>query len=62
MTKSFRLGLGGWYEQYQLRDLNSNDLSDGVVLKNYVPASFFLAANDSDYKAHVIYLRASYLW
>ena len=62
LRKGFRLGLGGWYEQYKLRDLNTNDLSEGIVLTNYVPGSFFLAANDSDYKAHVVYLRASYLW
>ena len=62
LTKGFRLGLGGWYEQYKLRDLNSNDITEGIVLTNYVPGSFFLAANDSDYKAHVLYLRASYLW
>jgi MtrB/PioB family decaheme-associated outer membrane protein len=62
VTKGLRLGLGGWYEQYKLRDLNTNDISQGVVLTNYVPGSFFLAANDSDYKAHVLYIRASYLW
>ena len=56
------VGLGGWYEQYKLRDLNSNDISGGVLLTNYVPGSFFLAANDHDYKAHVLYVRASYLW
>ena len=53
LTKGFRLSLGGWYEQYTLRDLGSNDITEGVVLTNYVPGSFFLAANDSDYKAHV---------
>ena len=62
VTKAFRVGLGGWYEQYKLRDLNSNAIAEGVVLTNYVPGSFFLAANDSDYKAQVLYLRASYLW
>jgi MtrB/PioB family decaheme-associated outer membrane protein len=62
VTKGFRLGLVGWYEQYKLRDLNSNDISEGVLLTNYVPGSFFLAANDHDYKAHVLYVRASYLW
>jgi MtrB/PioB family decaheme-associated outer membrane protein len=62
LTKGFRLGLGGWHEQYKLRDLNSNDISEGTLLSNYVPGSFFLAANDHDYKAHVVYLRASYLW
>jgi len=62
LTKGFRVGLGGWYEQYTLRDLGTNDITEGVVLTNYVPGSFFLAANDSDYKAHVLYVRASYLW
>ena len=62
VTKAFRVGIGGWYEQYKLRDLNSNDISGGVLLTNYVPGSFFLAANDHDYKAHVLYVRASYLW
>lgn len=62
VTKGLRLGLGGWYEQYNLRDLNSNDITEGVVLTNYVPGSFFLAANDHDYRAHVLYVRASYLW
>ena len=62
IRKGFRLGLGGWYEQYKLRDLGSNDITEGVLLTNYVPGSFFLAANDHDYKAHVLYLRASYLW
>jgi hypothetical protein len=62
VTKALRLGVGGWYEQYKLRDLNTNDITQDIVLTNYVPGSFFLAANDSDYKAHVIYIRASYLW
>jgi len=62
VTKGLRLGAGGWYEQYKLRDLNSNDITEGVVLTNYVPGSFFLAANDHDYKAHILYVRASYLW
>lgn len=62
VTGSLRLSLGGWYERYRLRDLNSNDITEGVLLANYVPGSFFLAANDHDYKAHVLYLRASYVW
>lgn len=62
VTKGLRLGVGGWYEQYRLRDLNTNDITQDIVLTNYVPGSFFLAANDSDYKAHVLYIRASYLW
>ena len=31
-------------------------------LSNYVPGSFFLAANDGHYQARVGYLRASYRW
>jgi hypothetical protein len=62
VSKAFKVSLGGWFEQYELRDLSSNDVSEGILLTNYVPGSFFLAANDSDYKAHVLYLRASYLW
>lgn len=56
VLKSWTLGFGGWYEQYQLRDSNTNGLN------NYEPGSFFLAAADSDYKAHVVYVRASYTW
>jgi MtrB/PioB family decaheme-associated outer membrane protein len=62
VTSSIRLSVGGWYERYRLRDLNSNDITEGVLLTNYVPGSFFLAANDHDYKAHVLYVRASYVW
>jgi MtrB/PioB family decaheme-associated outer membrane protein len=56
VTKTLTLGLGGWYEKYTLQDSNT------VGLKNYVPGSFFLAADDSDYKAQVLYVRASYVW
>jgi hypothetical protein len=55
-TKSLTVGLGGWYESYELADSNT------VGLANYVPASFFLAAADSDYNGHVLYVRASYVW
>lgn len=50
------LALGGWFEDYEVRD------SATTGLTNYVPGSFFLAANDSDYQAKVAYLRASYRW
>jgi MtrB/PioB family decaheme-associated outer membrane protein len=50
------LALGGWYENYQIKDANTT----GVT--NYLPASLFLAPLDSDYKAKVIYGRASYTW
>lgn len=50
------LAVGGWYEYYRLRDANTT----GLV--NYVPGSFFLAPEDADYKASVLYLRASYVW
>jgi hypothetical protein len=50
------LALGGWLEDYEVRD------SATTGLTNYVPGSFFLAANDSDYQAKVGYLRASYRW
>ena len=62
VTRTLRLGLGGWYEKYVLRDSNSNDATGGTILRNYVPGSFFLAANDHDYEAHVLYVRASYVW
>ena len=50
------LALGGWIEDYEVRD------SSTTGLQNYVPGSFFLAANDGDYQAKVGYLRASYRW
>jgi len=62
VTKSWTLGLGGWYEKYTLQDSNTSDITSGIVLTNYVPGSFFLAPNDHDYKAHVVYVRASYVW
>jgi MtrB/PioB family decaheme-associated outer membrane protein len=52
----WRLAFGGWYEDYEIQDAASTGLT------NYVPGSFFLAAIDSDYKAHVLYVRASYSW
>lgn len=55
-TKALKLVLGGLYEDYQLKDSNTT----GLV--NYVPASFFLAALDSDYQASAVYVRAVYVW
>jgi MtrB/PioB family decaheme-associated outer membrane protein len=55
-TQQLTVGVGGWYESYRLQDSNT------VGLANFVPASFFLAAADSDYNAHVLYVRASYIW
>jgi MtrB/PioB family decaheme-associated outer membrane protein len=50
------LALGGWREVYEIRDANT------VGLANYMPSSFFLAANDGDYKGYVAYVRATYTW
>jgi MtrB/PioB family decaheme-associated outer membrane protein len=50
------LALGGWIEDYEIDD------SATTGLQNYVPASFFLAANDGAYQAKVAYLHASYRW
>ncbi len=46
--------LGGWYEDYKFKDVATNGLT------NYLPASFFLAANDGDYTAKVGYVRFTY--
>jgi MtrB/PioB family decaheme-associated outer membrane protein len=61
-TKRLTMSLGGRYERYVLRDSSSSDATDGILLANYVPGSFFLAGTDGDYKAHVLYVRASYVW
>ncbi len=46
--------LGGWVEDYNIKDAASTGLT------NYIPASFFLAANDGDYTAKVAYVRFTY--
>ncbi|HLN80095.1 MAG TPA: MtrB/PioB family outer membrane beta-barrel protein, partial [Thermoanaerobaculia bacterium] len=56
LARFWSLALGGWAEDYKTND------SATTGLRNYVPGSFFLAANDSNYKARVGYLRASYRW
>jgi MtrB/PioB family decaheme-associated outer membrane protein len=52
----WRLAGGGWLEDYEVRDLNT------AGLVHYVPASFFLAPVDSDYRGYVLYARAAYTW
>lgn len=56
VTKVLVLGFGGWYEQYEINDAQTSGLN------NYVPGSLFLNPVDSDYKGHVLYVRASYAW
>jgi hypothetical protein len=55
-TQQLRLSLGGFYESYRLADSNTKGIT------NYMPASFFLAADDSDYDGYVFYVRGSYAW
>jgi hypothetical protein len=55
-AKSWSAALGGWFEDYEIRDLNTT----GLV--NYVPGSFFLNENNGDYQAKVAYVRFSYRW
>ena len=54
--KAWALMLGGWYEDYTSDDAQTT----GII--NYVPASFFLAANDGNYQAWWGYLKLSYRW
>ncbi len=55
-AKQWAAALGGWYDRYVVNDSSSTDLP------NYVPGSFFLAANDGSYKAKVGYVRLTYRW
>ena len=50
-AKHWSAAVGAWYEDYEVRDSNSQGLL------NYVPGSLFLAANDGDYRAWVGYVR-----
>ncbi len=54
LAKSWTVAAGGWLEEYRTNDSATTGLS------NYVPGSFFLAANDGSYKARVGYVKASY--
>jgi len=56
VAQFWSLVLGGWLERYEVDD------SATTGLTNYVPGSFFIAANDGNYQAKVGYLRASYRW
>jgi MtrB/PioB family decaheme-associated outer membrane protein len=55
-SKSWSAAVGGFFEDYEIADSNT----EGLL--NYVPGSFFLAANDGDYQAKVGYLRFTYRW
>jgi MtrB/PioB family decaheme-associated outer membrane protein len=56
LARLWSLAVGGWLEEYRVNDSATTGLS------YYVPGSFFLAANDGNYKARVGYVRASYRW
>ena len=53
-STDWAVSLGGWFEDYEFKDVATNGLT------NYLPASFFLAANDGDYTAKVGYVRFTY--
>ena len=55
-AKAWTASLGGFFEDYEVEDSNTEGLS------NYVPGSFFLAAQDADYQGAVGYLRFTYRW
>ena len=56
LTQGWAAGLGVGYEDYDI-----NDAQTGTAL-NYMPASFFLQANNRDYQAWVGLLSLSYRW
>ncbi len=56
VTKVLVLGVGGFWERYEIRDAQTSGLL------NYVPGSLFLNPVDSDYEGHVLYVKASYAW
>ena len=56
LAKLWSVVLGGWLERYEVDD------SATTGLGNYVPGSFFIAANDGSYKGKVGYVRMSYRW
>lgn len=56
LTDAWRLGVGAWMERYKIDDaLNARQ-------QQYLPASFFLAPNDLDYKGGAAYVRTTYHW
>ena len=56
LNGGLQLALGGWFEDYEIKDANTSGLL------NYVPGSLFLAPIDSDYQAKIVYGRVSYVW
>jgi MtrB/PioB family decaheme-associated outer membrane protein len=56
VRRGWRLGLGAWWEEYRIRDAQTQ----GVP--NYVPGSFFLNAADGDYRGVVGYLGVTRTW
>jgi hypothetical protein len=56
LRKAWAFTLGGWFEKYDVADAQTT----GLV--NYIPGSFFLAANDGPYRAWWGYLKLSYRW
>jgi putative beta-barrel porin MtrB/PioB len=55
-AKQWSAGLGVGFEDYNIND----DQTDNTL--NYMPASFFLQANNRDYQAWVGALSLSYHW
>ena len=55
-AKAWSAAVGGFLEDYEVADSSA----DGLL--NYVPGSFFLAANDADYRGRVGYVRFTYRW
>jgi MtrB/PioB family decaheme-associated outer membrane protein len=55
-TPALKLSCGGSVEQYRIND------SATVGLTYYMPGGFFLAASDGDYRAYILYGRATYVW
>jgi hypothetical protein len=55
-TGRWSLAVGGWIEDYEVRDAATSGLP------YYIPGALFLAANDGDYNGRVFYVRASYSW
>jgi MtrB/PioB family decaheme-associated outer membrane protein len=55
-AKAWSAAVGGFFEDYEIDDSNTGGLA------NYVPGSFFLAADDADYQGTVGYVRFTYRW
>jgi len=56
IAKQWTASAGVGYEDYSIRD---SQTGSGVY---YLPASFFLQADNRDYQAWVGYVRLSYSW